>query len=53
MCRQSHTLMAQGLSESEIVVALLGPEDRLAKISKFNISKGNLIRQAMLYNVKD
>ena len=53
MCRQSQTLMAQGLSESEIVVALLGPEDRLAKISKFNISKGNLIRQAMLYNVKD
>ena len=49
LCRQSQELMEQGLTESEIVIQLLGPEDRLAKISKFNISKGNLIRQAMLY----
>ena len=49
LCRQSQELMKQGLTESEIVIQLLGPEDRLAKISKFNISKGNLIRQAMLY----
>ena len=49
LCRQSQDLMEQGLTESEIVIQLLGPEDRLAKISKFNISKGNLIRQAMLY----
>lgn len=51
LCRESQALMAQGLDEAEIVVQLLGPEDRLAKISKFNISKGNLIRQAMLYNL--
>jgi len=50
LCRESQALMVQGLDEAEIVVQLLGPEDRLAKISKFNISKGNLIRQAMLYN---
>lgn len=50
LCRQSQALMAQGLDEAAIIVELLGPEDRLAKISKFNISKGNLIRQAMLYN---
>ena len=49
LCRQSQDLIEQGLTESEIVIQLLGPEDRLAKISKFNISKGNLIRQAMLY----
>jgi glyoxylase-like metal-dependent hydrolase (beta-lactamase superfamily II) len=53
LCRQSQELMAQGLGEIEIVNKLLGPEDRLAKISKFNISKGNLIRQAMLYTFKD
>jgi hypothetical protein len=39
--------MQQGLTEADIVVKLLGPEDGLAKLSKFNISKGNLIRQAM------
>ncbi|MBL4798761.1 MAG: MBL fold metallo-hydrolase [Oleispira sp.] len=53
LCQQSQQLMAQGLTEADIVIQLLGPEDRLAKISKFNISKGNLIRQAMLYEFKD
>lgn len=52
LCRQSQQLMAQGLSEADIVIQLLGPEDRLAKMSKYNISKGNLIRQAMLYQFK-
>lgn len=47
LCSQSQELMQQGLTEADIVVKLLGPEDGLAKLSKFNISKGNLIRQAM------
>ena len=49
LCSQSQELMQQGLSEADIVVKLLGPEDGLAKLSKFNISKGNLIRQAMCH----
>lgn len=47
LCSQAQELMQQGLTEADIVVKLLGPEDGLAKLSKFNISKGNLIRQAM------
>jgi glyoxylase-like metal-dependent hydrolase (beta-lactamase superfamily II) len=50
LCHNSQRLMQDGLDEEEIVNKLLGPEDRLAKISKFNISKGNLIRQAMTFN---
>jgi hypothetical protein len=42
--------MQQGLDEEQIVVELLGPEDWLSKMSKFNISKGNLIRQAMTFD---
>lgn len=49
LCRKSQELMKQGLNESEIINQLLGPEDGLAKLSKFNISKGNLIRQAMTF----
>jgi len=37
------------LNEGEIINQLLDPEDGLAKLSKFNISKGNLIRQAMTF----
>jgi glyoxylase-like metal-dependent hydrolase (beta-lactamase superfamily II) len=50
LCNNSQRLMQNGLDEEEIVNKLLGPEDGLAKISKFNISKGNLIRQAMTFN---
>lgn len=49
LCRKSQELVKQGLNEGEIINQLLGPEDRLAKLSKFNISKGNLIRQAMTF----
>lgn len=49
LCRESQALMKQGLNENEIIHKLLGPEDGLAKLSKFNISKGNLIRQAMTF----
>ena len=51
LCAKSQELMQQGLTETEIVVKLLGPEDGLAKLSKFNISKGNLIRQAMRHPI--
>jgi glyoxylase-like metal-dependent hydrolase (beta-lactamase superfamily II) len=51
LCRQSQALMQQGLNEKEIISELLGPEDALAKLSRFNISKGNLIRQAMGYSL--
>ncbi len=49
LCSQSKQLMQQGLTEEEIVIKLLGPEDWLSKMSKYNISNGNLIRQAMVY----
>jgi glyoxylase-like metal-dependent hydrolase (beta-lactamase superfamily II) len=51
LCAKSQELLQQGLTETEIVVKLLGPEDGLAKLSKFNISKGNLIRQAMRHPI--
>lgn len=51
LCHDSQKLMTQGLKEQDIIIQLLGPEDGLAKISKFNISKGNLIRQAMRYKL--
>lgn len=51
LCRQSQALMQQGFIEEEIIAELLGPEDALAKLSRFNISKGNLIRQAMHYSL--
>jgi glyoxylase-like metal-dependent hydrolase (beta-lactamase superfamily II) len=50
LCTDSQTLMRAGLDEKQIVNELLGPEDTLAKLSKFNISKGNLIRQAMTFD---
>ena len=50
LCNKSQKLMQDGLDEERIVNELLGPEDGLAKISKFNISKGNLIRQAMTFD---
>ena len=50
LCNNSQKLMKDGLDEEQIVNKLLGPEDGLAKMSKFNISKGNLIRQAMTFN---
>ena len=50
LCRQSQELMNTGLNENQIMNKLLGPEDGLAKLSKFNISKGNLIRQAMTFD---
>ncbi|OUS34049.1 MBL fold metallo-hydrolase [Oleispira antarctica] len=50
LCNKSQKLMHDGLDEEQIVNKLLGPEDGLAKMSKFNISKGNLIRQAMTFD---
>jgi glyoxylase-like metal-dependent hydrolase (beta-lactamase superfamily II) len=53
LCDDAQQLMQQGLTEEQIVIKLLGPEDGLAKLSKFNISKGNLIRQAMIFRESD
>lgn len=52
LCQQSQTLANKGLTEEEIVIELLGPEDWLSKISKGNISKSNLIRQAVLIDTE-
>ncbi|MCA9074120.1 MAG: MBL fold metallo-hydrolase [Planctomycetaceae bacterium] len=46
LCEQARELHEQGLSESEIVVRLRGPEDGLSKMSRYNISKRNLVGQA-------
>ncbi|WP_028112707.1 MBL fold metallo-hydrolase [Ferrimonas kyonanensis] len=46
LCHQARHLRQQGLDEQEMVRRLLGPEDWLAKVSFYNISKGNLVRQA-------
>lgn len=48
LCAQSQQLATQGLTEAQIVVQLLGPEDWLTKMSQGNISKSHLIRQALL-----
>ncbi|UXD88783.1 MBL fold metallo-hydrolase [Thalassolituus hydrocarboniclasticus] len=51
LCKQAQQLQQQGLKEEEIVIRILGPEDWLAKISGYNISKTNLIRQALAYSL--
>lgn len=48
LCKNSQSLADKGLTEEQIVIELLGPEDWLTKMSKGNISKSNLIRQAMI-----
>lgn len=50
LCRHSQQLMQQGLNEKDIVIELLGPEDWLSRMSRYNISKSNLVRQAMTFN---
>ncbi len=46
LCEQSRELHTQGVVEAEAVERLLGPEDGLSKISRYNICKRNLVRQA-------
>lgn len=49
LCRQAQSLARQGMTEKQITLELLGPEDWIARLSGENISKGNLIRQAMVF----
>ncbi len=46
LCVEAHRLQSQGVDEAVAVKQLLGPEDGLSKISRYNISKRNLVRQA-------
>ncbi len=47
MCAQAQSMKQSGKSISDITHALLGEEDMLSKISRYNISKGNLIKEAL------
>ena len=47
MCHKAASYSAEGLTEEQVVEKLVGPEDMLSKLSRYNISKGNLVRQAI------
>ncbi|MBY6186236.1 MBL fold metallo-hydrolase [Marinobacter hydrocarbonoclasticus] len=47
LCEQAQALASKGKSEKAILKALLGPEDWLGHLSRYNISKTNLIREAL------
>ena len=47
LCEQAQELHQTNLSVPQITEQLLGPEDMLAKISKGNFCKANLIREAL------
>lgn len=47
LCQQAAELKQQGDDEDLIMEKLLGPEDTLARLTRGNISKRNLIRQAI------
>jgi glyoxylase-like metal-dependent hydrolase (beta-lactamase superfamily II) len=46
LCQHAQDLHEQGIAEAEVVKQLLGPEDILSWVSRYNISKRNLIRKA-------
>lgn len=48
LCEEARSLNAKGLEEAEIVEKMLGPEDWLSKSSGYNLSKRNLIREALV-----
>ena len=48
LCEEARKLQNQGFDEPEIVVRMLGPEDWLSKSSGYNLSKRNLIREALV-----
>ena len=48
LCEQAQALQRDGLNEEQITVRILGAEDWMAKITGYNLSKRNLIRQALL-----
>ena len=47
LCQQAQTLRQKNLTLEQITEQLLGPEDMLAKISKGNFCKANLISEAL------
>ncbi len=47
MCQKAAAYSAEGLTEEQVIEKLVGPEDMLSKLSRYNISKGNLVRQAI------
>ncbi len=50
LCEQAQALKQQGASEDDILVTLLGPEDMMARITRGNLSKRNLIQEALRYS---
>ncbi len=52
LCKKSQALKSDGLSERQIVTKVLGKEDGISYLSAFNISKINLIREALKVNLK-
>ncbi len=47
----AQTLEKKGHSVEEIVIKLLGPEDAMARSTRLNISKRNMIREALLVKI--
>ncbi len=47
LCERAQSLARQGKSDTAILHALLGPEDWLGHLTRYNLSKTNLIRQAL------
>lgn len=47
LCERAQALASQGKSDTAILHALLGPEDWLGHLSRYNLSKINLVRQAL------
>lgn len=47
LCEQAQELQSKQQSLEQIVVKILGPEDMMAKSTRFNFSKRNLIREAL------
>jgi glyoxylase-like metal-dependent hydrolase (beta-lactamase superfamily II) len=52
LCQQAQDLNAQGVETDQIVIKLLGPEDYMAKSTRFNFSKRNMITEALKVSVQ-
>ncbi len=50
LCARVQELSKQGLNNDEISFQLLGPEDWIAKITRGNLSRLNVIKQCNLVN---
>ncbi|WP_169566508.1 MBL fold metallo-hydrolase [Sneathiella limimaris] len=47
LCEKVHELHTNGAEVEEIVIRLLGPEDHMAKVTRYNFSKRNLFTEAL------